>query len=55
MIYIREVKTKNAQLLLETKNSYRFENTRLVLGHAVVSHLPKPLSKEMECTTNKKQ
>lgn len=55
MIYIREVKTKNAQLLLETKTSYSFGNIRLLLGHAVVSHLPKPLSKEIECTTNKKQ
>lgn len=41
--------------LLETKNSYIFENTCLLLGHAVVSHLVKPLSKEVEQTTNKNQ
>lgn len=49
------MKTKNAQLLHETKTSYISEHTYLLLGHVVVSHLLKPPSKETECTTNKKK
>lgn len=38
---------KNVQLLPETKTRYIFENTRLFLGHVAVSHLLKPLNKEL--------